>query len=192
MAIVSTLAHRIVASWTTFPSPAEWIVVGKITATSTALSAVVAWKTHFVSPADFSLPSSPIKPLSALIFPSLVEETFWRGTLIPVSTLHPIAVPSSVTMMWPSIVVLVLHVVSHPIAAAWVWPRGKDVFGDPRFLLLATIVLAGATASFWATGGSVWAATVAHGVPVALWRDFWGGEARLSHLVDSGNDTKDS
>ncbi len=72
---------------------------------------------------------------------------------------------------------------SHPVAGWTVWPRGKEVFCDPRFLLLATIVLGGSTISYLASGGSAWAAAITHGVPVALWRDCWGGEAKLMALL---------
>ena len=75
--------------------------------------------------------------------------------------------------------VLMGHVLMHPIVAYTIWPRGKEVFGDGRFLLLATIVLGGATASYLVSGGSVWAAMITHGLPVALWRDYFGGEEKL-------------
>jgi predicted Abi (CAAX) family protease len=120
-----------------------------------------------------------MKPLSAFLFPSLVEEFVWRGLLIP----HPASTTATLisgggrTAVIMS--VLAVHVLSHPIAGWTVWPRGRDVFSDPRFLLLATIVLGGATASYLVSGGSVWAATVTHGFPVMLWRDFFGGEAQL-------------
>ena len=76
--------------------------------------------------------------------------------------------------------ILSLHVLMHPIVGeSGLWPRGRDTFRDPRFLILATIVLGGATACYMVTGGSVYAATLAHAVPLALWRDVFGGEERL-------------
>jgi predicted Abi (CAAX) family protease len=50
-------------------------------------------------------------------------------------------------------------------------PRGKGIFDDPRFLLLTTFALGGATASYIVGGGSAWAAAVTHGIAVALWRE---------------------
>jgi predicted Abi (CAAX) family protease len=127
-----------------------------------------------------------IKPLSAFLFPSLVEELCWRGVLIP----HPSMIPGgNVYSILPQAgVVLLVHVLSHPLAGMTVWPRGKDVFVDPRFLLLATIVLGGATASYLCSGGSVWCAAFTHGIPVALWRDFFGGEAKLLGLRSNYGD----
>lgn len=64
------------------------------------------------------------------------------------------------------------------------WPRGRDVFQDRRFLICATIVLAGATLSYRLSGGSVLAATLTHGIPVLLWRDCFGGERKLQMRED--------
>jgi predicted Abi (CAAX) family protease len=68
----------------------------------------------------------------------------------------------------------------HPIIGeSGLWPRGRDTFRDARFLVLATIVLGGATLCYIYSGGSVYAATIAHAIPVTLWRDCFGGERKL-------------
>jgi len=73
-----------------------------------------------------------------------------------------------------------LHVLMHPvISVSGLWPRGNDTFVDLRFLLLATIILGGATICYTVTEGSIYAATVAHAIPLILWRDCFGGERRL-------------
>jgi predicted Abi (CAAX) family protease len=51
-------------------------------------------------------------------------------------------------------------------------------------LLLATFALGGAAASYIVGGGSAWAAAVTHGIAVALWRDLFGGEAKLSSKTE--------
>jgi hypothetical protein len=61
---------------------------------------------------------------------------------------------------------------------------GRGTFVDRRFLISAAIVLGGATASYVVTGGSVYAAAFAHGVPVnALERMFLVAKGDLA-LVD--------
>ena len=179
--MISSLAHRAVVSLTTVPSAAAWYRVAGITLVTTCSAGAVAAGTDFVDPRnDLDPPRTGIagagwKALSALFFPSLVEEVLWRGILLPPPTLTTATIP---WMSW-ACGILVIHVLSHPVAARTVWPRGRNVFDDPRFLVLATMVLGGATVSYWVSGGSAWAAAVTHGVPVALWRDFLGGEAKL-------------
>jgi predicted Abi (CAAX) family protease len=192
--MIVTLVERAVVSLTTLPSATAWYKVAGITLITTSTAGAVAAGSNFIDPRqDWDPPESKIlvsylKPISALIFPSLLEEVFWRGALLPPPSSYA-SISSASRMVIPWFVwacgVLVIHVVSHPVAARTVWPRGRHVFDDPRFLCLATIVLGGATASFWISGGSAWAAAVTHGVAVALWRDFFGGEAKLMALDDS-------
>lgn len=176
-------------SLTTLPNaPSAWNVAA-ITAATTLGAGLTAAGTGFVHPVQDFDPPTPVpllisqpatflpwcwKPLSAFIFPSLTEELFWRGLLLP-------SPPSTLTSQWlvQAGIVLIMHVASHPVAGSTIWPRGRTTFEDPRFLGLASIVLAGATASYFVSGGSVWAAAMTHAVPVVLWRDFFGGEAKL-------------
>merc|ERR1712013_236515 len=104
-----------------------------------------------------------IKPLSAFLFPSLAEEVLWRGILIAPHPSTTTALFSS-QLLTRSTLVLGAHVLSHPVAGYTCWPRGRKVFCDWRFLVLATIVLGGATLSYLASGGSAYAAALPHGL----------------------------
>ena len=55
--------------------------------------------------------------------------------------------------------------------------------------MLATIVLGGATFSYLVSGGSAYAAALTHGLAVALWRDFFGGEALLMRKESENDET---
>ena len=179
MPLISTITHRVFQSLTTLPPSARaWGHVVGITTATTAVGGVAAIATGFVDPLhDFNPPTAAAagvvgawcKPASALLVPGLVEEVIWRGAMLS---------PSTSSIWWCS-TVIVLHVAAHPVAAATIWPRGGSLFSDKRFLLLALLVSVGATSSYLVSGGSVWAAAITHGVPVALWRDFFGGEAKL-------------
>jgi predicted Abi (CAAX) family protease len=57
--------------------------------------------------------------------------------------------------------------------------RSREVFWDYRFLTLAGVLGAACSFSYWATGGSLLAATVTHWVPVYIWVFFFGGFAKL-------------
>lgn len=192
---MNVLSQRVFSSLTTIPVGVHgWYPIVSITAATTVAAGVVSIATGFIQPInDFSPPKleSSWRPLSAFIVPGLLEETLWRAALLPtpaapttLSTIvqHATSIstipPSTLTLYKIALSVLVIHVCSHPVFSAAVYPRGKEVFGDPRFLVLATIVLGGSTLSY-IVSGSVWAAAFTHGVPVALWRDFFGGEQAL-------------
>lgn len=204
MKFVSILVNRVFLSLTTIPDARATCAITAVTITTAGLTAAA---TGFIDPLkDFQPPQCPslsspatalpwIKPLTAFFFPSLAEELLWRGMLLP----HPSMVPTSAAIGRPTVsvwvqavIVLTTHVATHPIAGRTVWPRGRKAFEDSRFLCLAFIVLGGATMSYLASGGSVWAAAFTHGLSVALWRDFFGGEAMLSELLKEKTDQSNS
>jgi len=199
---LAAAGNRALLSLTTFPNFGDSINVVIITIATTATAGLVAATSGFVDPIeDFDPPWRrrcddndngsccryfshwSIKPISAFFFPSLAEEFFWRGILIAP---HPSVIIASTEGIFSSPMllrraglVLGIHVLVHPLAGYTCWPRGRKMFCDWRFLVPATIVLGGATLSYLVSGGSVWAAALTHGLPVALWRDFFGGEALL-------------
>lgn len=194
--LLSTVPQRVVASLTTFPVGAQgWAPILGITAATTAIAGVGSVATGFIDPIqDFDPPtlSSSWRPLSAFVVPGLLEEVLRRAALLPTPgapttissvlqhAINPVAAaPTTLVLYKTALAVLVVHVASHPVFSAAVYPRGKQVFSDWRFLLLATIVLGGTTLSYLVSGGSVWAAAFTHGLPVALWRDVFGGEEAL-------------
>mmetsp|Transcript_9059 Transcript_9059/g.22041 ORF Transcript_9059/g.22041 Transcript_9059/m.22041 type:complete len:212 (-) Transcript_9059:73-708(-) len=129
-----------------------------------------------------------VKPLSAFLFPSFVEEVVWRGVLIGSPSTKGGGFSSQKCLL--AGVVLVVHVLFHPVAGCTYWPRGRNVFVDWRFLVGATIVLSGATLSYVVSGGSAHAAALTHGLCVALWRDFFGGEAQLIGTAERNRKTR--
>ena len=194
--LTGLVSQRIVSSLRTIPIGAQgWYPIFGITAATTVAAGVSSIATGFIHPYDDFAPptlSNLWRPLGAFVVPGLLEELIWRAALLP-TPLAPSSIsiilhhatgslaanPTTVELYKAALTVLVVHVASHPVFSAAVYPRGKDVFGDPRFLFLATIVLGGTTLSYIVSGGSVWAAALTHGLPVALWRDVFSGEAAL-------------
>ena len=204
----SLVGGRALHSLTTIPTSVNgWFLVIMITIATTVFAAFFASASRFVNiQIDFDPPWREqneqndrkeheevqhkgcfsylhwsFKPFSAFLFPSLAEELFWRGLLI-----GPPSIPTEGSLMGYSSqqliiagIVLVLHVLIHPLVGYTCWPRGRGLFGDWRFLVGALIVLGGATLSFLVSGASVWAAALTHGICVALWRDFFGGETKM-------------
>ena len=192
----STLGNRFLLCLTTIPTTLlGWFVIIVVALVTTATAAISATVSGFVNPKeDYHPPwqvrdddgsSGPcrfrchwsIKPLSAFIFPYFVEEVFWRGILIG----HPSAPDGgfSSSQFILAGVFLVIHVLMHPVAGYTCWPRGRKLFSDWRFMVGATLVLGGATVSYLVSGGSAYAAALTHCLCVALWRDFFDGEAKL-------------
>ena len=194
MQLINIIAQRVLTSLTTVPTTQQgWIQVASITAMTTAAAGIGSVATGYVDPIrDYSPPKSIWKPLSAFVFPGLFEELIWRAALIPTPP-APLLSFSSIFLQAPNtqqlalyttaLVVLALHVCSHPFLTKPVYPRGQKVFSDPTFLFLATIVLGGTTLSYIVSGGSVWCAAITHGLPVALWRDYFGGEQALRGYI---------
>ena len=195
-AAMSIVSQRVLASLTTLPAGAQgWYPILGITAATTVAAGAGSVATGFIRPFDDFAPptvSTLWRPLSAFVIPGLFEELIWRAALLPtpaapttISTiLHHAsgamaANPTTMGLYKAALAVLAVHVSSHPFFSAAAYPRGKEVFSDPRFLFLATIVLGGTTLSYIVSGGSVWAAAFTHGLPVALWRDFFSGEESL-------------
>lgn len=195
--LAQTLGRRVVLCLTTLPTtPFQWYSVGGIALGTTLSAGIVATVTGFCHPVDDFHPPRYLwqigKPLSAFLIPSLVEEIFWRGLWIPhPRTMGAFSVAAASAVQFPPGWALaatsawIIHVFSHPVFGWTLWPRGRLVFQDSRFLFLAAIVLGGATASYIVSGGSVWAAAFTHGLPVALLRDCFGGEARLGFGASS-------
>ena len=186
--ILTTVSQRLVASITTVPVGIQgWYPILGITAVTTVGAGIGSVATGFIRPVEDFSPPAPWRPISAFVVPGLLEELIWRAALLPtppgpttISTIlqYPGTSPTA-TLYKTALAVLLVHVASHPFFSAAVYPRGKEVFSDARFLFLATIVLGGTTLSYLVSGGSVWAAAFTHGLPVALWRDFFGGEEAL-------------
>lgn len=167
-------------------SAMAWNNVFGITTITTIVAGMSAIAIGFIDPIqDFQPPKSFFdywKPLSAFIFPAFVEEICWRAILLPSPT--PELLSSNPTFFYGiAFIVLIVHVLAHPPLSQLVYPRGRGVFSDPKFLFLAIIVLGGTTLSYIVSGGSVWAAVLTHGLPVALWRDFFSGEQRLQGMT---------
>lgn len=197
ISIIRIIKQRIILSITTIPNTSkQWIDIFSITVCTTGLAGYVGIMTNFISFHDYQPPNNWLRPISVFIFPSLYEELIWLGIILSIPSSPSIPtrrqqyhksirrhvnylLKNHMSYCRYSIFVLLLHVLSHPIAGSTIWPRGRHVFYDIRFLLLATIVLGGSTLSFIISGGSIYAAAITHAIPVILWRDFFKGEESM-------------
>lgn len=110
-----------------------------------------------------------------LFVPSILEEYLWRVILQP----YPMESSTDIGMRVLFCTTSTLaFVVAHPLLANTIWTRGKNVFGDWRFLLL-TFLLGIACTLVYQLSGSVWMPVVVHWTAVVAWIAFLGGEERL-------------
>ncbi len=117
-------------------------------------------------------------PFTLLVFPSLLEELFFRGVLIP----HPsrgvppgpkyaaIALSTAAFVLW------------HPLNALTINTTAAGVFTDARFLAIV-VVLGVACGIAYAETGVIWIPVAIHWVSVLLWVCFLGGRNELLRVM---------
>jgi predicted Abi (CAAX) family protease len=119
-------------------------------------------------------PMSFFLPFSLFIFPSLLEEVLFRGVLIPNNVvIHGrkkiaiyIIVSTSAFVLW------------HPINALTINRTAINIFLNPSFLLIVTIL--GITCSIsYVVSRSLWMPIIIHWLTVVVWVIFLGGRNKL-------------
>ena len=170
------LKNLIIAS-ATLPTPRGWLSIGALVGVEAALVHQFGTRSGFLRVDAAANENNPGKLVNAamatFVFPCFFEEAFWRATLCPDPRI-------GWRLFWPSAtIVLAAHVVSHPVAGCTIWPRGRHVFMDWRFLTCATIVLGSSTLGFYLSSGSLLGAIIPHWVAVFVWKEWYGGETLL-------------
>ncbi len=111
-----------------------------------------------------------------LVMPALLEELLFRIALLP----HPLEGASPANLLAWAALSLGLFVLYHPLAAAWWYPAGRGIFGDPRFLVACTLLGLLCTAAYLATG-SLWPPVLLHWVVVLVWLEALGTRTPVRH-----------
>lgn len=109
-------------------------------------------------------------PVTLFIFPTLLEEGFFRGILIPRDTAD---------LGWRRIIMAVtlstaLFVLWHPLNALTVNPGALPIFSDPHFLLVTTLLGLACSISY-ILSRSLWHPLLIHWLTVVVWVIFSGG-----------------
>ena len=122
-------------------------------------------------------PMSVVLPFSLFVFPSLLEEVFFRGSLIPNNTVTQsksrivayIAVSTAAFVLW------------HPANALTINTTAAALFMDPAFLLI--VAMLGITCSVsYVLSRSLWTPIIIHWLTVVIWVIFLGGRNKLMEL----------
>lgn len=102
--------------------------------------------------------------LTLFVFPSLLEEAFFRGLLIPRNTKERGAWAIAGFIFFST----VLFVLWHPLNALTINPAAAPLFLDPSFLIIVTAL--GITCSFgYIYSKSLWVPVVIHWLTVLIW-----------------------
>jgi predicted Abi (CAAX) family protease len=111
-----------------------------------------------------------ILPLTLFVFPSLLEEIFFRGILIPNNTKER----SRAAVFAYIVLSTMLFVLWHPLNALTINQEAQGFFLDVRFLLI-TVLLGLICGYAYVQSRSIWVSTIIHWMTVLVWVFFFGG-----------------
>ena len=116
-------------------------------------------------------------PFTLFIFPSLLEELFFRGVLIP-RRIADSGRPAAVRAILLSTLAFVAW---HPLNAIAFNPSAIPLFLDPWFLLITTAL--GVTCGYaYVVSRSLWAPVIIHWASVCIWVLLLGGRNLVLEL----------
>ena len=159
----------------TLPDRRGWLESAVWALLLVALAAPLAWAGGLIELRPGAAAGTLRAVLLPFLAPALVEESFFRGLLLP----HPrrSGLPLQRRARWWALS-LGGYVAAHPLAAALLRPAARGVFDAPAFLIEALLLGVTATALYERTG-SLWPAVLVHGSVVAVWLNL-GGMALLA------------
>ncbi len=146
---------------TTLPDSRGWLETFIVIAVFASVALPVGLASGLLRPETARTAALPLL-LRTLFVPALLEELLFRA--LPPLRLWPLA--------------LAAYVLVHPLNALLFLPSARGVFYDPAFLFLAALLGGGCTLLYRRTR-SLWPPVVLHGLVVAGWLVFLGGEDAL-------------
>jgi len=111
-----------------------------------------------------------VLPVSLLFVPSLFEEIFFRGLLLP----HKERKISAKSMLLYSLFSITAFIAWHPVNAMTINPLAYSMFTNPVFLSLAALLAIACTITYLKTG-SLWVPIAIHWLTVVAWVFLLGG-----------------
>lgn len=115
-----------------------------------------------------------VLPLLLIVYPSLIEETIFRGLLLPRSLSHASPVRRFVAVS----ISTALFVLMHPVNAWLINLSDTSQFLEPSFLAIVTAL--GFTCGYlYLRSGSLWAPIAVHWATVVTWNLFLGRDLSL-------------
>jgi predicted Abi (CAAX) family protease len=142
-----------------------------------AISLAVGFSSGLLRLELISAKLAPLLLFTLFIFPSLLEEAFFRGVLIPRNTLEHGATRSILAIGGSTL----LFVAWHPVNALTINPSAPALFLDPAFLLISAAL--GITCGYgYVVSKSLWVPVLIHWATVVVWVFFLGGRNLILEL----------
>lgn len=122
-------------------------------------------------------PITPLLPFILFVFPSLLEEAFFRGVLIPRNILES----GQAKAAWSVVISTLVFVAWHPFNALTFNPTAVPLFLDPWFLVIVAAM--GLTCGCaYVLSRSIWVPVIIHWAAVTVWVLFLGGRNLVLEL----------
>ncbi|HBB35559.1 MAG TPA: CPBP family intramembrane metalloprotease [Cyanobacteria bacterium UBA8803] len=170
------IAHRLSAAVLSIPDAEAWLYTAILLLIFTILALPVGFQWRFIELDILRVSRRTIISIVATAFwlPAVTEELFFRVLLLP----HTSELLSRFELwLWGCISVL-LFIFYHPLNALTFFPRGRQVFFHPVFLVLAAWL--GIICSIaYLQSGSLWTPVVLHWLVVIVWLLLLGGYKKL-------------
>ena len=108
--------------------------------------------------------------LVLVVFPTFLEESIFRGMLIPIDTYQK----GRKAIACRTLVSALAFTLWHPLNALTINPSARPIFCDIRFLIIV-FVLGIACAMVYIRSRSLWSAILVHWITVVVWVMLLGG-----------------
>lgn len=141
------------------------------------VAAAIGFSTGLLNVAPMASKTALLLPATLFVFPSLLEEAFFRGVLIPrnildsgtASAAKAVAISTLIFVAW------------HPLNALAFNHSAIPLFLDPWFLLIVCAL--GITCGYgYVVSRSVWVPTIIHWATVTVWVLLLGGRNLVLEL----------
>ena len=166
------VGRKVVRSMTTLPDARGWLRCLLAFMAYAAIALVLGLRTGTLRLEVYTGDPAGLARFAAiaLLVPCLSEELIFRAALLP----DPRQPASVRYRLVRAALALALFVVWHPINGLFLKTDARQVFLDPGFLMLATLLGCCCTAVYM-LGRSIWPATLVHWITVVGWKAFLGG-----------------
>lgn len=169
--LLKLLRDRATLAITTQPTQTDWLYATILISIYTLIALPLGFFSKFLQIEPQTSWQLIIKTITtSFIAPAALEELFFRVLILP----HPSENRNIYTVLFFSIVSLLLFIVYHPLNAITFFPDARTAFFNPVFLILAALLGTICTVSYLYSG-SLLLPIILHWLVVILWLLFLGG-----------------